>query len=103
MNAGDWREAARVMDREVRGPSTATATILLPCQLLTALEDVILGGDSPNSRMSGMVSRLAFLASGSTNSSSADPMKDWIHFANAVLWRLLNTPRKGVSSLGTAR
>ncbi|EEQ99649.1 conserved hypothetical protein [Perkinsus marinus ATCC 50983] len=69
MNAGDWREAARVMDRE----------------LLTALEDVILGGDSPNSRMSGMVSRLAFLASGSTNSSSADPMKDWIHFANAVL------------------
>ncbi|KAF4671180.1 Ribosomal protein [Perkinsus olseni] len=68
MHAGDWRGAARVIDRE----------------LLSALEDVILGGDAVHSWMSSMIERLAFLASGGT-SGIADPTKDWIHFANAVM------------------
>ncbi|KAF4677727.1 Ribosomal protein [Perkinsus chesapeaki] len=66
VNAGDWRGAARVMDRE----------------LLTVLEDVILGGGSAGSLISTTVGRLAFLVSGS---SGIDPVKDWIQFANAVL------------------
>ncbi|KAF4695899.1 Ribosomal protein [Perkinsus olseni] len=68
LHAGDWRGAARVIDRE----------------LLSALEDVILGGDAVHSWMSAMIERLAFLASGGT-SGIADPTKDWIHFANAVM------------------